>query len=59
MDDDGDCAHDWELEELVADKAPGDVVPGLSRVSRCTACGAVDYEASRAGSRPALGGFEA
>jgi hypothetical protein len=56
LDDDQDCAHDWQLDELVADKPPGGLLPALSRVSRCVLCGAVTYDASRRPNRPALGG---
>lgn len=41
QDDDEDCAHDWVLEQVVADKT------GARQVHRCTVCDAVSYETSR------------
>jgi hypothetical protein len=55
-DDTNGCDHDWQLVELVPDKRPGEFVPTLSRVSQCTRCDAIDYDASRRPGRTPLGG---
>lgn len=40
-DDDLDCEHDWQLEQVIADEK------GARQVHRCQICDAVSYEASR------------
>lgn len=49
MDDDADCVeHVWDLAEVDLS------LDGAEMASRCVRCGAVSYEPSQAGNRPAL-----
>lgn len=49
QDDDEDCAHDWQLEQVLAGAV------GARLVHRCRLCDGLDYEASRVDRAPGTG----
>ncbi len=51
LDDDRDCPHDWQLDEIHKGDQPG-FVPRLDTVYVCEWCGAVSYAAAREGDLP-------